>query len=207
MECISTLSQRVKDLKTDIKLQVALMGLALMLSGGSAAQHAMHSQPADITGIAAKTETIPNDDSVLDLAPNELRFAFPSQVRLVKLTLRNESRDWIDISFRYDPEAADRFEWDLPVLPMATYYTADWAILSENDQLVRGSFSFAFGPRAEPPSLTREAEEMLMQMRHGDPSIREVASPRTQIIIDRDPPTFDPPFTIDLDEQGLNPNQ
>jgi len=194
-------------LKTGIKLKAMLAGLGLVLSGWSSAQHAMHSQRADTTGIAAKTETMPNDDSVLDSAPDKLLFAFPTRVRLVKLTLRDEHRDWVDISFRYDPDAAETFTWNLPQLPQATYYTADWAILSENDQLVRGSFSFAFGPDAEPPSVTKEAEEMLMQMRNGDPSIRQVASPQTQIIIDRDPPKYDPPFTIDLKDQRLTTDQ
>jgi len=63
---------------------------------------------------------------------------------------------------------------------------------------VRGSFSFSFGQDAQRPSLTRAADELLLQQRYGDPTIRYVKPPATQIIIDKDPPRFDPPFTIRL---------
>jgi hypothetical protein len=42
---------------------------------------------------------------------------------------------------------------------------------------------------------------MLMEMRHGDPTTRYVMPPRTQIIIDQDPPNYDPPFTIELEPE------
>jgi len=171
----------------------------------SFAQHTLHSQAADSTGIAAKTETSPLDDSVLEVAPVQLGLLFPSQVRVVKLTLRNELRDWVDISFRYRPSTVVHFVWELPDLKDATYYTADWAVLAANERLVKGSFSFAFGPGAEPPSVIREAEELRLQTRYGDPGVRYIAPPRTEIIIDRDPPIFDPPFVIELDEEDPDP--
>ena len=90
----------------------------------------------------------------------------------------------------------------MPVLSPAPYYTADWAILSANDRLIRGSFSFSFGPDAKLPSLVKAAEEELLLQRYGDPTIRYVPPPRTQIIINQDPPQFDPPFTINLIEQA-----
>ncbi|MDD9890947.1 MAG: copper resistance protein CopC [Gammaproteobacteria bacterium] len=161
----------------------------------------VHRQPADVTGIAAKTETTPDDDAVLAAAPELLNLQFPDAVRLVKLTLRNEQRDWVDISFRYSPFARDFYEWDLPRLEPAVYYTADWAILAANDRLVRGSFSFSFGPDAERPSVTRASEETLLLQRYGDPTIQYVPPPRTDIIINQDPPRYDPPFTIELNEE------
>jgi hypothetical protein len=65
-----------------------------------------------------------------------------------------------------------------------------------------GRFSFAFGADADAPSLTREAAAILLDIRtgDGDSTTRSVTPPRTQIIIDRDPPNYDPPFTIDLEE-------
>jgi hypothetical protein len=130
-----------------------------------------------------------------------LSIQFPRAVRLVKLTLRNESRDWVDIRFRYNPRPGQRYILPLPQLDSAQYYTADWAILGVNDQLIRGSFSFAFGPEARAPSFHKAAEELVMRQRYGDPSIQYVAPPRTQIIIDQEPRRFDPPFTINLDPQ------
>ena len=157
-------------------------------------------QKSDSTGIASKTETTPADDAVLIEAPEKLNIKFPDEVRLVKLTLRNEERDWVDINFRYSPLVQNAFVLDLPALMPAVYYTADWAILSGNDRLVYGSFSFSFGEEAKRPSLTRAVEEELLLERYGDPTIRYVPPPRTQIIIDQDPPRYDPPFVIDLEK-------
>lgn len=176
------------------------VGLGL-LPFAAFAQHAGHGgygQSAHSTEILSQTETLPNDNAVLPRAPEQLQLQFPHQVRLVKLTLRNEKHDWVDISFRYNPLPDSRFTWQLPGLQTASYYTADWAILGDDDELIRGSFSFAFGPDAEPPSVTREAERMLLEQRNGDPNIRYVAPPPSQIILDQDPPNYDPPFTIQL---------
>lgn len=160
----------------------------------------LYQQAANVNGILSKTKTDPADDAVLKEAPVEIGFEFPERVRLVKLTLRNAERDWIDIDFRYRPVLETSFIWPLPTLGMATFYTADWAILAANDQLVRGSFSFSFGPDAKPPSIEREANEILMQLRYGDPTVRTVPPPPTQIIINQNPPNYDPPFTINLNE-------
>ena len=158
-------------------------------------------QSTDVTGIAVKTKTYPSDDSILVFAPKEMNIEFPTPVRLVKLTLRKEERDWVDINFRYSPTNSKIYEWSLPVLSPAPYYTADWAILAANDRLIRGSFSFSFGPNAQLPSLVKAEEDELLLQRYGDPTIRYVPPPRTQIIINQDPPQFDPPFTIQLNQQ------
>ncbi len=166
----------------------------------------LHQAFADFTGIVAKTKTTPLNDAVLKDAPASLLLEFPQSVRLVKLVLRNSSRDWIDIDFRYVPRVQESFTWQLPALSNAAYYTAEWAILAANDQLVRGSFSFSFGPDARPPSIEREANEILLQLRYGDPNVRSVPPPPTQIIINQDPPQYDPPFTINLDDaNAVNP--
>lgn len=181
------------------RLSAPLVCLTLLFSNSLYSQ--AHHQASDHTGISANTKTSPVDDSVLNDAPKSLDLAFPQRVRLVKLTLRNDKRDWVDISFRYDPRVDENYVWELPELQGATYYMVDWAILGSGDQLVRGSFSFAFGSDAEPPSETREAEAILLDIRpgDGDSTTRSVTPPRTQIIINRDPPNYDPPFTIELE--------
>ena len=161
-------------------------------------------QPVGVADIAVKTKTSPADDATLDVAPNRMALEFPSPVRLVKLTLHNEQRDWVEINFRYSPSDKKYYHWDLPTLAPAAYYTADWAILSDSDRLVRGSFSFSFGTEAQPPSVVRAAEEKLLLQRYGDPTIRYVPPPRTQIIINQEPPQFDPPFTIELRNSSDN---
>ena len=158
--------------------------------------------PRNEGGIAANTETSPRDDAVLDIAPQELSLLFPGDVRLVKLTVRDENRAWVEINFRYHPRPERSYVWELPDLPPAVYYTAEWAILSAREQLIRGRFSFSFGPGAQAPSIIREAEELFLQQRAGtDPDTRYVAPPPTRIIINQEPRQFDPPFTIDLDDE------
>ena len=150
---------------------------------------------------AVEAATNPENDEVLEVAPEMLSIEFPDAVRLVKFTLRKDTREWIDINFRYRPTAGVRYSLPVPELSDANYYTAEWAVLGINDQLIRGSFSFAFGPDARAPSYHQAAEELLLRQLYGDPTIQYVAPPRTQIIIDQEPRRFDPPFTIDLNEQ------
>ena len=187
-------------------LNVALISLCLSLASipawGQQFGGANDENLADVTGIAAKTETTPANDAVLTIAPDELLLSFPERVRLVKLTLHNEVRDWVDINFRYDPSIVENVAWSLPSLQSATYYTADWAILAANERLVKGTFSFAFGPDAEPPSITKEAEALLLDLSLGRPRSGQSVENSVDIIINRDPPTFDPPFTIQLDDDS-----
>ena len=186
-----------------VALGAALVAATANVQGQSASSTLYRSGMGSAI-ILQQAETIPSDDAVLADAPEHIDLKFESPVRLVKLTLRNQKRDWVDIEFRYNPRPAANYSWDLPELAAADYYIADWAILGENDRLIRGSFSFAFGPDAQAPSFHKAAEEMLMQQRYGDPTIRYVAPPPTTIIIDRDPPQYDPPFTIELEEQQGN---
>jgi methionine-rich copper-binding protein CopC len=185
------------------KLSIALLGLGLGLWHPAVAQPPqldLTLQNEDITGISIETETAPADDSVLLEAPEQLQLEFPYDVRLVKLTLRNELRDWVDIEFRYDPTIQEKFQWSIPELTAATYYTADWAILATNDRLIRGSFSFSFGPEAEAPSVIKAAEALVLNSIGGGPNTRYVRPPRTNIILNQDEPRYDPPFTIKLED-------
>lgn len=159
---------------------------------------------ANSTEILSKTESLPADDAVLTAAPERLSLNFPTQVRLVKLILRNESHEWVDIDFRYNPRPNDEYQLQLPELVASAYYTADWAILGFGDELIRGSFSFAFGPDAQPPSIVKENERLLMELRYGDPTIRYVSPPPTTIILPEDEPSYDPPFIINLDDSPDN---
>lgn len=183
------------------KLSIALLGLALWHPAiAQFPQASLTLQQEDVTGITSETETVPVDDSVLLEAPDQLQLEFPYNVRLVKLTLRNELRDWVDIDFRYDPTVKEKFLWPIPELGQATYYTADWAILATNERLVRGSFSFSFGPEAQAPSVIKAAEALLLESINGGPNTRFVRPPPTNIILNQDQPRYDPPFTIKLED-------
>jgi len=183
-------------------LTIALLGLVLWHPAvAQPSQIGLSLQSEDITGISIETETAPADDSVLLEAPDQLQLEFAYDVRLVKLTLRNELRDWVDIDFRYDPTIQEKFQLYIPELTEATYYTADWAILAANDRLIRGSFSFSFGPQAEAPSVIKAAEALVLDSISAGPNTRFVRPPRTNIILNQDQPNYDPPFTIKLEDK------
>ena len=179
-----------------------LVGIMFLVGNVVSAQIPLAKYPqqtSDFNKIIAKTKTSPVDDSILVNAPHELGLIFPKDVHLVKLILRDENHEWVDFNFRYSPRKGDDFNWPLPGLGASNYYTAEWAILEPNDRLIRGSFSFSFGKGATRPSLMRESAEMALRTRNGeDENTRFVTPPRTKIIIDREPPVIDPPFTIRL---------
>ena len=188
------------NMKQIILVAIAFCNLLSQTSAqGPAAVQRSHRQT--LHRLAVEMATIPVNDEVLEVAPEALSIEFSEAVRLVKFTLRKDTREWIDINFRYRPTAGSRYDLLVPELSDAKYYTAEWAVLGINDQLVRGSFSFAFGPDARAPSYHQAAEELILRQRYGDPTIQYVAPPRTKIIIDRQPRRFDPPFTINLNEQ------
>ncbi|MCB1670651.1 MAG: copper resistance protein CopC [Gammaproteobacteria bacterium] len=178
----------------------ALPALILLLTAGmntAQAQHQGHGGPqfgvsATTAGIIA--ETVPLDDSVLTASPGQVMLNFGRPVELVKLVLYNHRHDWVDIGFRYNPGAITVFSWPVPVLQPADYYSVSWAILDDQDRLVKGSFSFSFGPEAESPS-TVMAREML-HMNHDPLSELQRMQPEPGgIRFSDDPdPRFEPPF-------------
>lgn len=143
-------------------------------------------------------ESIPLDDQVLSDSPAHLDISFQRRVRLVKLALYNERRDWVDIGFRYDPRPGMQFSWPVPALQPAEFYTAEWAALSTDEQLWRGSFSFSFGPTAEAPSAVRERLNLLLELRDGLPTLEQLQRlglDPAEIRINNQPaPVFEPPF-------------
>jgi len=182
---------------------IALTGviLAAMLASGiepAHAQHQGHGGPqfgvsAEEAGIIA--ETRPLDDAVLMTAPGQVALTFPQAVNLVKLVVYTDSREWVDIDFRYNPATATGFTWPIPELAEASYYSVNWAILDQQERLVKGSFHFSFGPGAEPPSvvMAREMMELNQQSMPGIEQMRPVEP--GGIRFNNDPaPAFEPPF-------------
>ena len=208
------LSQRAGTRLAAMCNRLIAAGLLLAMGSGAASAQtpaAVATYPRaaqDFTGIVAQTETSPRDDAVTLAAPERLSLDFPNSVHLVKLILRDHEHSWVDISFRYSPIHSEHFEWMLPALDAAQYYTAEWAILDEQDRLVRGSFSFSFGEEARTPSLIRAEQELALRLRNGEDEVtRFVTPPRTQIILDQEPRAFDPPFTLRLDGDGPPSNR
>jgi len=176
--------------------------LVLALGGQQTvySQHQGHGGPqfgvsATAAGIIA--ETLPLHDSILAGAPDRVELAFDQPVELVKLVIYDNQRKWVDIGFRYRPGSGTAYSWPVPSLQQAPYYSVSWAVLDDRDRLVRGSFSFSFGPGAETPSMVMERE-----MEHAGHSLMDMeeierlrqAEPAGIRFGDEPEPNFEPPF-------------
>jgi len=186
-------------------LSASAAGLLLLVMATSTdavyAQHQGHGGPqfgvsAAEAGIIA--ETSPSDDSVLASAPDRLQIAFGKPVQLVKLVLYTDDREWVDIDFRFNPRANTEFSWPVPELEQLAYYSVSWAILDERDRLVKGDFSFSFGPGAELPSAIME-RKMMMEGHEGHDMRNMQPMNPSEIRINGQNPNFDPPFAPVLD--------
>lgn len=129
----------------------------MLASQPAQAQHVMTIN----SNSAVVLESQPEDDEVMETAPQELMLRFSTYVRLVKLTMQGPDEKFVNIGFHYDPEVSRVFFLDLPELPAADYYTVEWAAIDPENLVARGSFSFSFGPNAAPASTLIPEEEVL----------------------------------------------
>ena len=133
----------------------------LLFSSLSMAQHEMHDMNT-ANGVLAMT--MPGNDEVLATAPESMMLHFESDVRLVKLVLRDplQAKGMIKIGFHYSQSPGVHFVQSLPELEPADYYTAEWAVLDGGGKLIKGVFYFSFGDDARPASY------YLNQIKHPD---------------------------------------
>lgn len=166
--------------KTMTLMAILLSPMALI--SFSHAQHGMaHGAGAmSHSGSTITAETVPMDDTALASAPQQVSLGFHETVRLVKLTLRNPSREMIDINFRYDPRPSEHFMHSLPDLASADYYVFDWAIINEHERLIHGSIRFSFGPDAQTPSTMMEEMEHMPHLMMPDYRVQD---PEAEFII------------------------
>jgi len=137
---------------------ILLWGLSSSLSS---AQHETHGMSG-----SGHVMTMPDNDEILNSAPESITLLFESDVVLLKLALREpgQGKEPIDIGFRYRPGAGVRFIQPLPILPIADYYTVEWAAFDANAGLIKGTFYFSFGDNAHPPSAYRNQMEHRMEV-------------------------------------------
>jgi len=102
--------------------------------------------------LAIEYDTAPRHDEVLAEAPRDLLLRFNDYVRLVKLTLKKNDVEPMDIGFQFEPVGNRVFIQELPPLGQADYYTAEWAVLNADNIMIYGFFCFSFGPDAEVPT-------------------------------------------------------
>jgi methionine-rich copper-binding protein CopC len=138
------MSHRQKNSRTFL----LLAGILLLLHNSAFAQHSHGRRNT----IEISYQTVPQHDEVLVEAPDHLILRFGEYVRLAKLTLKAEDRDFVDIGFTYDPDADRVFIQPMPKLAPASYYTAEWAAINADNIMVYGFFCFSFGPGAVVPT-------------------------------------------------------
>lgn len=134
-----------------------MLAIALSVAPLAQAQHVMVLN----SNSSVELESQPEDDEVLETAPQELMLRFSTYVRLVKLTMKDPDEKLVNIGFIYSSDVSRVFFLDMPELPPAPYYTVEWAAIDPENLMARGSFSFSFGPDAAPPSTLIPEEEIL----------------------------------------------
>jgi len=131
--------------------EFTLSFVALMLLFDTGAAFAQHNHGRRNV-IEIEYETAPRHDEVLKDAPDDLLLRFNDYVRLVKLTLKKNDLELLDIGFQFNPVGNRVFIQQLPPLEKADYYTAEWAVLNADNIMVYGFFCFSFGPDAKVPT-------------------------------------------------------
>lgn len=113
---------------------------------------AQHSHGGRRNTVDFEHETVPAHDEILKRAPEHLILRFSEYVRLVKLTLKAEDLEPINVDFKFTPLANRVFIQEVPKLAKADYYTAEWAALNADNIMIYGYFCFSFGPGAVTPT-------------------------------------------------------
>lgn len=85
--------------------------------------------------------SVPKDGAMLMSSPKVLQLEFTKQVRLVKLTLENQSGAVIAIAFKPSTKASDTFSLALPMLPSSNYQVK-WTAMGSDAHKMKGKFSF-----------------------------------------------------------------
>lgn len=160
--CIQQHTQGMRRLPLPATLMAAFLTALLLLMAPAA--YSQHIMGGGAGASDVEMQPSPADDQVLAASPEELMLRFSTYVRLVKLTLKAPDQDIVNIGFRYSPEASRVFFWELPELPVADYYTVEWAAIDPSNLVAKGSFNFAFGSEALPPSQVIPTEEELQHV-------------------------------------------
>jgi len=148
-------------------LNVVYIAMLLLLPLDSALAQHNHGRR---NTVEIEYQSSPQHDEVLSEAPADLLLRFNDYVRLVKLTLKKNDMELVDIGFRFEPLGNRVFIQDLPALEEADYYTADWAVLNAENVMVYGFFCFSFGPDAKVPTAIINSRQLPSAPIFGDGS-------------------------------------
>ena len=96
----------------------------------------------------------PTDQAALTKTPQYVQLNFNTDTRLLKLELRNSSRETVAIGFEPTIEKSSVFTTKLPELEAGTYQVK-WIATSGDSHKINGAFSFAVQPEpVDSPLIT-----------------------------------------------------
>lgn len=87
------------------------------------------------------SSSIPANNAMLMAAPEQLQLEFNSEVRLVKLYLRNSKAEHIKFNFKASPEKLKKFSYQLPKLTTGNY-RVDWMVMGGDAHKMTGYYIF-----------------------------------------------------------------
>jgi len=90
------------------------------------------------TGLSA---SVPAKNAMLMATPKQLDLEFNSEVRLVKLHLRNSNAELIKFDFKPSVKGMTKFSYSLPPLASGNY-RVNWVIMGNDAHKMSGSYSF-----------------------------------------------------------------
>ncbi|WP_206485111.1 copper resistance CopC family protein [Thalassotalea sp. G2M2-11] len=86
-------------------------------------------------------KSVPADSAMLMKAPEALSLTFSKEVRVVKVSLRNNQGDKINFGFKPVKAASKQFSWQLPKMAPASY-TVNITFLGKDGHKMKDSFGF-----------------------------------------------------------------
>jgi len=90
------------------------------------------------TGLKA---SVPANNSILQVTPQQLALEFRSEVRLVKLGLRNSKAKQIKFDFKPSAQGMKKVNYPLPKLATGSY-RVDWMVMGSDTHKVTGYYNF-----------------------------------------------------------------
>lgn len=91
------------------------------------------------TGIKS---TLPADDAVLETMPESLKLNFKGKVRLIKVDIKDETGEALDIGFKPVTDPGKSFSVELPELAPGAY-TVSWSSMGRDSHKIKGDFNFS----------------------------------------------------------------
>lgn len=86
--------------------------------------------------------SVPENNQVLEVAPEQLELVFSGSVLLVRIELRDPMGERVDLDISAFTETAESFAVDLPEDLLVGKYTARWTIFGEDGHTMAGALSF-----------------------------------------------------------------